>query len=337
MQKLRKILASAWTPKILIVGLLAFMLVRMITSALVESPTNDEPAHIPSGYVYLLRGDYIDGTHPPLLRYWASLPLLIMHPNDFPGDLSWYKNWHTYGRMFLFKNNVSRAALVFWPRLMVMLLALGLGGLIGHWARRRNGTWAGVLAVALFSLDPNMLAHGHYVTTDMAITLAVFASVYLFWRYLDQPSWPRLLLAALVFACAQITKFSAILLIPILLILAVLVAWLRLRSAPRPQEPWYAPRKFWVSISVYIGVTMLVVMAAYHFEVRSIEQDEQLSEARWLGPVYKTIQRIAPQIGQTPEKIIQFRIPAYNFVKGLCLQVFHTLAQNTWLGGNSYQ
>jgi 4-amino-4-deoxy-L-arabinose transferase-like glycosyltransferase len=176
--------------------------------------------------VYLLRGDYIDGTHPPLLRYWASIPLLILHPGDFPGDLSWYRNWHTYGRQFLYNNNINSAALIFWPRFMIMLLTHGLGwrSAIGL---ARNGVWAGVLAVALFSLDPNMLAHGHYVTTDMAVTLAVFAAVYLFWRYLETPSWPRLFAAAFVFACAQITKFSAMLLAPSLLIIAALVAWLQ--------------------------------------------------------------------------------------------------------------
>jgi len=338
MNKLAKILPSAWTPRILNAVLLAFMLARMIASALVESATNDEPANIPSGYVYLLRGDYIDGTHPPLLRYWASIPLLILHPNDFAGDPSWYKDWGTYGRQFLYHNNVNSAALIFWPRLMVMILTLGLGLLIGAWAKQRNGVWAGTLAVALFSLDPNMLAHGHYVTTDMAVTLASFAAVYLFWRYMQAPSWLGLLAAALVFACAQITKFSAMLLAPSLLIIAGIVAWLRLRSSgARPKAPWYAPNQFWISIGVYMGVMALVILAAYRFEVRSIEQDEQLQEARWIGPVYKIIQRVAPQIGQTPEKFVKAHIPAYNYFKGLSLQMFHTLAQNTWRGGDRYQ
>jgi hypothetical protein len=337
MNKLSKILASPWTPRLLIAGLLLFMLGRMVASALVESPTIDEPANISSGYVYLLRGDYIDGTHPPLLRYWASIPLFILHPNDFPGDPSWYKSWGTYGRKFLYDNNVNSAALIFWPRLMVMFLTLGLGWLIGRWAKARNGVWAGVLAVAFFTLDPNFLAHGHYVTTDVAVSLACFAAVYLFWRYLNAPTWPRLFFAALAFACAQITKFSALLLAPSLLIIAGLVTWFRVRRGIRLKAPWYAPSQFWVSTSIYVAVTALVILTAYRFEVRSIEQDEQLREARWIGPVYQLIQRIAPQIGQTPRQIVQTPIPAYNFFKGLSLQTFHSLAQNTWLGGESYQ
>jgi hypothetical protein len=143
--------------------------------------------------------------------------------------------------------------------------------------------------------------------------------------------------AALVFACAQITKFSAVLLAPSLLIIAGLVTWLRLRSGTQPKAPWYAPSQFWVSTGVYVGVTALVILTAYRFEMRSIEQDEQLQEARWLGPVYKIIQRIAPQIGQTPEKAVKLQVPAYNYFKGVALQTFHSLAQNTWLGGESYQ
>lgn len=336
MKKLTKFLASAWFPRLLIAFLLVFMLARMVSSALVESPTTDEPANIPSGYVYLLRGDYIDGTHPPLLRYWVSLPLWILQPDDFPENPAWYKNWRAYGRLFLYKNRVDSADLIFWPRLMVMLLTLGLGLLIGHWAKERNGTWAGVLAVALFSLDPNFLAHGHYVTTDVAVTLAVFGAIYLFWKYIEVPSWPRLIAAALVFACALITKFSAMLLAPSLLVIAGLLTWLRRRNAPL-EEPWFAPRKFWVSASTYVVVTILVILAVYRFEVRTISQDEQLREARWIEPVYNIFKRVAPEIGTTPEKVVSFRIPAYNFIKGLSLQVFHSLAQNTWLGGESYQ
>jgi len=128
-----------------------------------------------------------------------------------------------------------------------------------------------------------------------------------------------------------------VLLAPSMLILAALVAWLRLRGAPKSKPPWFAPSQFWVTISVYVGVTILVILTAYRFEVSSLAQDEQLQEARWIGPVYKTIQQIAPQIGQTPEKIVQARVPAYDYIKGLVLQSYHTLAQNTWLGGETYQ
>ncbi len=337
LDKLTKALDSPWAPRLVNTGLLLFMLARMISSALVESACNDEPANIPSGYLYLLSGNYLDGTHPPLLRYWASIPLLIIRPGTFPGDNSWFQDWRIYGRNFLYHNDVNSAALIFWPRLMVMLLTLLLGWLIGHWAKARYWEWAGTLALGLFTLDPNMLAHGHYVTTDMAVTLACFAAVYLFWRYVQNPTWPWLLAAALAFACAQITKFSAILLAPMLLIISALLTWFRQRRGEPLKQPWYAPGQFWVTTSVYLAVTAFVILAAYHFEVSSIAQDKQVQVGRYIGPVYQTIQRIAPQIGSTPETIANARIPAYDYFKGLFLQSFHTLSQNTWVGGTAYE
>lgn len=335
--RLSKILSTALVPRLLNAGLLFFMFARMISSALVESAVNDEPANIPSGYLFLLTGHYMDGTHPPLLRYWASIPLLILRPDFFPSDNSWYQDWRIYGRRFLYHNNINNAALIFWPRLMVMILTIVLGWLIGHWAKARHGVWAGTLALGLFTLDPNMLAHGHYVTPDMAVTLAYFAAVYLFWRYIEKPSWPRLLAAALAFACAQITKFSAILLVPSLLIIAALLAWFRQRRGVQPKTPWYAPGQFWVASAVYVAVTVFSILAAYRFEVKSIAQDPQVYVGRYIGPVFKTIQRIAPQIGQTPEKIANMQIPAYDYFKGILLQSIHTVSQNTWVGDAAYQ
>jgi 4-amino-4-deoxy-L-arabinose transferase-like glycosyltransferase len=337
MNKLEKVLSSRWTPRIILTVLLAFALARMVASAKVESPTNDEPANLPSGYVYLRRGNYIDSTQPPLLRYWVSLPLFILHPNDFPNDPSWYIDWRLFGRRFIYHNRVASEEIIFWPRLMVMLLTLGLGLLIGQWSRNRYGVWAGILAVSLFSLDPNMLAHGHYVTNDMAVTLACFAAVYLFWLYLKEPSWPRLFAAALVFACAQITKFSAVLLMPTLLIISGLVYWYRRKKSSLLKSPSRTQIPFWLAAAVYVGVTVLVILVAYRFEVRTLAEEKQLRVMKWANPIQNVIHKIAPELGTTAEKILTAPIPAYNYIKGLGLQIFHSMAQSMWTDAEFYQ
>src|ERR1700688_2929434 len=54
----------------------------------------------------------------------------------------------------------------------------------------------------------------------------MFAAVYFLWRYFDAPSRPRLAIAAAAFGLAQLTKATAILLVPILaLILLVRALW----------------------------------------------------------------------------------------------------------------
>lgn len=44
---------------------------------------------------------------------------------------------------------------------------------------------AGLIALILFCFEPNLLAHGAYVTTDMAAACTIFATIYAFWRWHD--------------------------------------------------------------------------------------------------------------------------------------------------------
>ncbi|MBI5072604.1 hypothetical protein HZA99_02180, partial [Candidatus Woesearchaeota archaeon] len=62
-------------------ALLAIFIVLATTSMTHNSATSDEVAHIPAGYSYWQYFDYkINPEHPPLVKLWATLPLLILHP-----------------------------------------------------------------------------------------------------------------------------------------------------------------------------------------------------------------------------------------------------------------
>ena len=55
---------------------------------------------------------------------------------------------------------------------ILLTLAVSLG--IALWTRRRYGVPAGILAAALCAFDPNLIAHGRYVTTDFPVTAFFF-------------------------------------------------------------------------------------------------------------------------------------------------------------------
>jgi 4-amino-4-deoxy-L-arabinose transferase-like glycosyltransferase len=336
MKNWKKTVASPWFLRGLLALILVIMLVRMITSAVVKSPTNDELANLPSGYVYLLRGDYIDGTHPPLLRYVASIPLFLLGPDHFPGDPLWYQDWHDYGRKFIYQNRVPSSSIVFWPRFMVMLVALGLGLLIYLWSRERFGQWGGLFSVALYSLEPNMLAHGRLVTNDLAIALAYFGAAYLFRRYLVRPSWKTLLVAAVGFALAQITKYPAVLLLPAFLIISGLTWWFRRRAQKSPEKR-RGPRRFWAAAGIFVGMTIVVVLVAYRFEFRSLSEDQQLQTVRAADAIQKKVASVAESLGTTYESVTTFPLPAYNYLKGLTLQIMHSALQSEWEDSEFYQ
>ena len=79
---------------------------------------------------------------------------------------------------------------------MIALFSLTLGLLVFLATKEIFGPLAAVLALFLFAFEPNLLANGAIVTTDMGLALFLFASVYTFYRFCNRPSAPRLALCA---------------------------------------------------------------------------------------------------------------------------------------------
>jgi hypothetical protein len=74
--------------------------------------------------------------------------------------------------------------------------------------------------MTLFVFDPTILTNAPFVTTDMGAAFGFFVSVYTFYRFVKRMVWPRALLCGLAVGLALAAKHSAVLLLPILLLLA---------------------------------------------------------------------------------------------------------------------
>jgi 4-amino-4-deoxy-L-arabinose transferase-like glycosyltransferase len=105
--------------------------------------------------------------------------------------------------------------LVFWGRMPILLLGLGLAWLVFLWAREWFGLAGGILSLALFCFDPNFIAHSGLVTTDVGVSLFMFGAVYFLWRICRRLEVISVVLFLLFFGLAFVTKFSAVLLLPI--------------------------------------------------------------------------------------------------------------------------
>jgi hypothetical protein len=204
-------------------GGLALYLGLAVSSLVRQSATYDEGAHLPAGYSYLMTGDHrLNPEHPPLAKLIAAAPLLLVPGIVFKtDDLAWTtgRQWEL-GRRFLYAwNDADR--LLFWGRLPIVALGAALCALVFLYARRRFGPAAGFVALALAVLSPDLLAHGQLVTTDLPVALFLFAAVFGWDDYLRRPEKARLGLVGLLAAAAVATKFSALVLFPILVALAV--------------------------------------------------------------------------------------------------------------------
>jgi hypothetical protein len=212
-----------------IVGLLAaaagFLEVRSVMG---ETQTWDEGIHISAGYAYLTRGDYSwNIEHPPLVKIMSAVPLLFLglesHPYEPDGKR---KDQVSYGIDFLYRNRRHADTILIAARTPTILLTVLFTLAFAWWVRRRFGAAAGLLAAALCAFDPNLMAHGRYVTTDVPLT-AFFFFACMFWvAYLERGGRRRLIVAAVSIALALVVKFSAILLVPVLAALFA-IAWIR--------------------------------------------------------------------------------------------------------------
>jgi 4-amino-4-deoxy-L-arabinose transferase-like glycosyltransferase len=259
--------------------LLLLLFAQLVFSANLKSPTIDEPNHLARGYAYLQTGDLRlsrDEGHPPLYNLICALPLALLPDLSLPVHRpSWQSGFrNAFAIEFLFGGDVPLERVFFLGRLPVMLTTLCLAALVARWASELYGPWGGIFALFFCAFDPNLVAHGRLVTTDVGVAFAFVVSVYLFWRFLRAPSWLLLLLSGLALGLAQGIKFSALLLFPVLGLLGLIEA-LRLQSLLRvPGRPLVLGR-WWLSALLALAGVMAVLLllagltlwAIYGFQV----------------------------------------------------------------------
>ena len=249
-------------------ALIAAFFLQSFLASLVKSPTSDEPPHIAAGLSYVQKGVFIPNPeHPPLLKEMAAVSLLaagIRLPDDpavnemLNEPLGKQLEWGV-GNELITQGGPQRV--MFWARLPLILLSTLLGLLVYVWGRQIAGDVAGVGALFLFALDPNMVAHSELVTTDMG--LAAFMTLFFFslWTWLRRPSLVRLLWCGFAMGLLLCAKFSAVFMIPVAFLLILAAALLTPRT--EGQSAVRALIKALGNFAVMGVVAALVIMAVY--------------------------------------------------------------------------
>jgi len=231
-------------------ALLAFLAIVQILSVQQESPIFDEPIELAAGYSYLHTGDFrLNPEHPPLMKLLVTLPLLALRPS-FPIESAyWAKpDEYVFGLQFFFGNGARANRFLFAARLVAILLTALLGLAMALWTRSVFGPAAAMLALALYAFDPTLTAHGRYIKNDLPMALWGFLATIAWTSYLARPGLRRLLLAGLALALAAATKFSAVYLPPVFIILYAIHWW---QSRDRTS--------LWRGIGAFLAVNALAV------------------------------------------------------------------------------
>jgi hypothetical protein len=238
-----RVSARVW---ILVCAMIAIFLTENIYEMRRQSCSSDEVVHLPAGYTYLVKRDFrLNPEHPPLLKELCALPLLFMRPHVDFSHPSWLQpstiSQSVFGYQFLYSSPPRADQFLFWGRLPIVLLAGWLGFFIFRWAQQLYGNGAGLLALGLYTFCPNVIAHSHFVTTDMGATTFLTITFYYVWRFLKDAKTRHLCFAGLSMGAALASKFSAVFLLPV----CFFFLWIFLRRSPLlSEEPKHQTGKY---------------------------------------------------------------------------------------------
>jgi hypothetical protein len=205
------------------------------------SVTADELVHLTGGLAYWQLHDY--RLHPEngiLPQRWAALPMWLGGA-PFPAledNFAWRMSsaWRV-GYQLFYETGQDHFPPLLAGRAMIALFSVATGALVFWIAWRGFGAAGALTALVFFCFSPDFLAHGSLVTSDVCVAFFLLAATWLWWRHLHDPRWRVAALSAVMLGLALAAKFSAVLLVPVMVLLAAVRA-----AAP---EPWvFGPWRF---------------------------------------------------------------------------------------------
>lgn len=222
-------------------ALLLLLTALLVLTSLGKRLTYDEPYHLSYGRRFLVEG--------PQVRLRERLPVVALSALPCLG----------YGcDPGVLDGSEVRRLLVRAP---TMLFALACGLLLQRWASELLGRRAGLATLALYVLNPTVLAHGKQVTGDVATGCFTVAALYGAWRFARDRRFAAFVGALAATAGAALSKYTSLLLLPLVPALALACGALR-GVRPRRRAAGLALAG---SAAFALGV-LLLVGAAFRFE-----------------------------------------------------------------------
>ena len=212
---------------LVVIALLGGMAYAMVTEAVQQSPTIDEPVYVGTAEVYTQQHSLrYNPEHPPLAKLAMAVGLGFQHATLDP---SFQGNQTLLGRHLLYESGNNPFRLMLAARLPIILLTLLFGLVVLGFARDLAGPWAGLLALVLYAFDPDVLAHGSLATLDVPVAGFLLTCFWMLWRARSRPG-RYLPLAGLALGAALATKASSLPAVPLVLLLILFATGHRWRT-----------------------------------------------------------------------------------------------------------
>jgi len=249
----------------------------------------DEPIHLVSGLSYSHYGDYrLQPENGNLPQRWAALPALLAEAQLPALSSIGYNNSSAWAvdREFRALNEARYRTYLAWGRAMIGVFSLATGLLVFFWSRSLFGPQAGLFSLLLYCLNPEFLAHGTLVTSDITATCCMLGAVWSFWTCLHAPRLSFLVASGGLLGLACVAKFSAVLLLPVFF---TLVAVRSFHARPFQIARWNAEspkHRFLAGSLLFIAhalLAWLVIWCAYGFRFSAFAEGST-PESRFIIP-----------------------------------------------------
>jgi hypothetical protein len=229
---------------LVVAALLGGMAFAMVTEAVQQSPTIDEPVYVGTAVVYAQQHSLrYNPEHPPLGKLAMAVGLGFEHAVLDP---SYNQNQTLLGRHLLYESGNNPFRLMLAARLPMIVLTLLFGLVVLGFARDLAGPWAGLVALVLYVFDPDVLAHGSLATLDVPAAGLLLTSFWMLWRARARPGL-YLPLAGLALGAALATRASALPAVPLVLLLTL-----------------FATKRRWlVRLGAAVGVGLIAVAVVW--------------------------------------------------------------------------
>ncbi len=185
--------------------------------------TYDEASYIPAGYSYLkTREILLNQEHPPLSKILAGVPLFFF-------DLNFKKNYsiseqHIEFQSEFFKQNKKKILIITYSsRITLFFINILLLASIYCFSisifKNKN---AALISTALTALCPLFLAYSTLVINDCLFAFFFILTIFTLRNHIIKTTPCSLLYFAISFSAVLLTKFSALILIPIIFFIIII-------------------------------------------------------------------------------------------------------------------
>lgn len=274
-----------------------------------DSPTTDETYHLFAGNEYVADGTYwLNPEHPPLLKLFAGYA--VSKAGSVPPSLGGENTVSPQGHYlrWLYGNRLPAHELVALGRTPFPWLAVLLVVLVYGAARRLFGLAAAPLAAVLVALDPTLVAHAAYIHTDAGAALTMTATVVaglLAARARKLLPW---LITGACLGLALATKFTGILLIPVVLGFPFLEA---LTATEKPPRKALFENVLYAILAVTVGVLLLAL--TYTVCLRDMPRERAETSIR----EFLARRGASPELLATSAALCRFSPPLGHYAGGL--------------------